>query len=159
VVDFFDDVIKKIETFFTDLTTKTFVDIKSGVDKFISDIVSSVMKPIDDLVRWVDEKVQSILSWFRKVEASVPRVRLPRAGWFSGFHFQHGGIVPGPPTRAVPAILHGGEMVIPRGKLPTLTYSPVFNINISTSGSIDVDTLIEEIRRRDIDTLRRKLLR
>ena len=130
--------------------------------------ISLLTRVASELWKRLPGMISGILNWITEQVSSAVEKGLRRRGFgylaaalpfYPLYMLQHGGVIPGPPTRAVPAILHGGEIVIPRNRLPTLTYSPVFNINISTSGSIDVDTLIEEIRRRDIDTLRRRLLR
>lgn len=54
--------------------------------------------------------------------------------------FQHGGFVPGGITDAVPAILHGGERVIPRTGTDVNPTGGSANININFSGPISMDS-------------------
>lgn len=60
--------------------------------------------------------------------------------------FADGGIVPGPIGTPVPAIVHGGERIIPNGNTSN-NISPNITINANVSSSYDVRQLAEEIKR------------
>jgi len=73
--------------------------------------------------------------------------------------FEHGGIVPGPIGRPIPAIVHGGEMIIPPGKAieKTIYYNPTFNITATIERELD-ETQIRNLTRK-IDDITRTHLR
>jgi hypothetical protein len=79
---------------------------------------------------------------------------LPRN--FNIFTAQHGGVVPGSPMTEVPAILHGGETVIPSSGSAgiSIIYSP----NISIEAKISSDFDIEEIARKINESVSSDLL-
>ena len=54
----------------------------------------------------------------------------PFGGALGGLGFQRGGIVPGPPHKAMPIIAHGGETIIPahKGAVTEIMFSPTINI-------------------------------
>jgi len=72
------------------------------------------------------------------------------------FGFQYGGIVPGPLGSPVPAIVHGGEEIIPPGRNGgyTINYNPIINIDAKISSDFD----IEEIARKINDAVSSDLL-
>lgn len=57
-----------------------------------------------------------------------------------GFSFQHGGFVPGAYNQAVPAILHGGERVIPRNGLDVARGGTSGGITINMNGPVSMDS-------------------
>ena len=61
--------------------------------------------------------------------------------------FAQGGIVPGPIGSPVPAIVHGGERIIPVGSNSQSQPSVNININANISSDYDVRRLSEELKR------------
>lgn len=73
--------------------------------------------------------------------------------------FQHGGFVPGSYSDAVPAVLHGGERVIPRNGVdanPGLGGGGGVNINITGSFQLDSQDRVQELASTIIDMLGRQ---
>ena len=79
----------------------------------------------------------------KKISFSVPK-------WLS---FQEGGIVPGPVGMPTPAIVHGGERIIPTNErknmesTENIVFSPVINIDANVSSDYDVKKLAEGLKR------------
>ena len=68
---------------------------------------------------------------------------LPESAYFSRFsRFQHGGIVPGSPSQAVPAILHGQEVVLPAGTRPDVN---VGTMSIYINNANEAEEIIRTI--------------
>jgi hypothetical protein len=61
--------------------------------------------------------------------------------------FQEGGIVPGPLGSPVPAIVHGGEEIIPHGRSSgtTIVYNPIINIDAKISSDFDIEEIARKI--------------
>jgi len=59
------------------------------------------------------------------------------------YWFQMGGVVPGLTGQAVPAILHGGEEVIPAGKSKgnVIYFNPTVNISAVVKGESDMRSI------------------
>jgi len=76
--------------------------------------------------------------------------------WKPWTWFQEGGIVPGSPSTPVPAILHGGEMVIPSkdvGKSGNIVLNISYTINVSDREEMEL--MIHENNERLVSDLRR----
>jgi hypothetical protein len=137
-------------------------------------IESALIKKIGDALTEVTNKAintREILNTFGKNQAGGGTVylqeqyvtdmitagrmkELPRN--FNIFTAQHGGVVPGSPMTEVPAILHGGETVIPSSGSAgiSIIYSP----NISIEAKISSDFDIEEIARKINESVSSDLL-
>lgn len=98
--------------------------------------------------------IESVISWFNRM-ADAARNALNAAreavnGAVSGARgalgFQHGGVIPGRFNQAVPAVLHGGERVIPRTGV---------DVNQSSGGGGSTVNIIIEGDVNSMDTLDR----
>ena len=153
------DVNVSITTFVTDVLIPflytqfvlVFQDIKEEAKKLVDDIAEyfeetewgSKLSGLINVIKWIDDKVNEFGRGLRR----LGRISLP--GFIPGFVtsplgiFQEGGIVPGPIGRPVPAIVHGGETVLPHG------VSPVnISINVESptlSSRLDMSDLADEI--------------
>lgn len=137
----------------------------SGYLKPIWDTVMGILekgwKALGNAIKWVWDTLikpplDAFISFMEKV-ADVYNKTIGKIGeWFSGAtktfranvevktkeisEYQMGGIVPGPIGTPVPAIVHGGETVIPSGKgggFGTINFSPVVNITATTTNEMD----------------------
>jgi hypothetical protein len=75
--------------------------------------------------------------------------------------FQHGGFVQGSYSQAVPAILHGGERVVPRTGTDVNSGGMVggggpVTINISGSFNLDSESRVQELANKISDVLGRQ---
>lgn len=83
-----------------------------------------------------------------EIRERIQRGELTRESLKAGLSFQEGGVVPGPRGKAVPAIVHGGETVLPEGVNP-------INININNP-VVREDQDIDRIVRRVTEALSRR---
>ena len=153
------DIHESAKTLITDYIVPTiywqmvflFDDIKREAKRVIDDIGEHIenmdwykkLSPLIDIIEWVGDKIDD----FGRELRGLGRIPLP--GFMPGFitsplgFFQAGGVVPGPIGRPVPAIVHGGETVLPHG------VSPVnISINVESptlSSRLDMSDLADEI--------------
>lgn len=141
----------KLSTWFGNLISSarewgvSFVNnIIEGVKSVGSQIASTLMRFIPESLRGIVEVTAKALGAFG----------LKYGVW----HGQFGGIVPGPFGRPVPAILHGGEAVIPRGEgaASIVNYSPTIYI---TTGAISREIDIRDLARQIGEFTQRDLRR
>jgi len=106
----------------------------SGMEA-VKNVVQTVVDWIWNKINWVKDKISSVVNMFKNVGSTIS------SGISSGYsavtgalEFADGGVVPGPIGQAVPAIVHGGETIIPAGRGSGITV----NINGGTYLSEDV---------------------
>jgi len=106
----------------------------SGMEA-VKNVVQTVVDWIWNKINWVKDKISSVVNMFKNVGSTIS------SGISSGYsavtgalEFADGGVVPGPIGQAVPAIVHGGETIIPAGGGSGITV----NINGGTYLSEDV---------------------
>jgi len=128
----------------------------NGVKEFFENlweyIVGVFSSAYEDILGLVD-KITGLANRAKEAIQSIPS----RVGGFvsSGFEsakgylgFQHGGVVPGPIGAPVPAIVHGGETVIPHGKQGGIT------VNITGNTFMSDDEAAEAIGDRIVNILK-----
>lgn len=116
-----------------------------GIVKSITDKIRSAFDAITSAVNGAIDAIK------RGIQAGIS------AG--SNFKFQHGGFVPGGYGEAVPAILHGGERIIPRTGVdvnPGGGGGANVTINISGSWNLDNSSRVDEMVSKIIETLGRQ---
>jgi len=124
-------------------------------------IIPILLTAIKTVTRWVKEAVDAWTEFFlllintknaikgvyRAASAKIGGIGRTVRGWLG---FQHGGVVPGPIGKPVPAIVHGGETIIPPPNQTTNQQQAVgntFNFNFTGAFIGDKDKFIEEIKR------------
>lgn len=124
-----------IRNFFSLIRDLVGMFFKNWVEKFNQsrDAVMNVVDAIERLVNKARE-IGSSVRFFGRV-----------------LGFQHGGFVPGSPGQTVPAMLHGGERVIPRtGTDVNLPRGGGITINLTIEGDVSsietVDAIVDGIR-------------
>ena len=136
-------LMQDIKNFADTTTTNTMSSIHDKMSNLIDSIREKVKRAIDDIssyiegtnwyrvfslpidiINWISNKINDL----KKGLERGPEISLP--GIISGIispivSLQRGGIVPGPANRPYPAILHGGETVLPAGVRPIeVSYAP-----------------------------------
>jgi hypothetical protein len=70
--------------------------------------------------------------------------------------FADGGIVPGPEGRATPAVVHGGETIIPNGKSSgNVTLNAYYNINVSDK--LEMQRIIDSNNKKLVEDFKRRI--
>ena len=134
---FLGDVVNMIIDFIDWILGGPYVrNFAEGIVSFVQDICDKIVGIIKGLIRFIENAVRSIGGGLGSV--------VPKGELIPGFRlFQEGGVVPGPVGRPVPAIVHGGETVLPHG------VSPVnISINVESptlSSRLDMSDLADEI--------------
>lgn len=107
---------------------------------FISPIVNSLAASLERISKAFDKIKSSAQSAINKVK-EVFTIKMPK------FQFQHGGVVPGSFNQATPAILHGGERVIPRMGTDVNGGGGASNttININIAGDVNSEDMLDRI--------------
>ena len=106
----------------------------SGMEA-VKGVVQTVVDWIWNKINWVKDKIASVVNTFKNVGSTISSGISSAYGTVTGaLGFAKGGVVPGPIGQAVPAIVHGGETIIPVGKGAGITV----NINGGTYLSEDV---------------------
>ena len=166
-----DDVAADIETFWSDIrsawansTTVSFEEFsRQTADKLGVDLAQAVSRAEFDslgdvflsslqskLQERVADKLDDVFSaffdtFFEKISSGLQGGGGGLGGLISAglslFGFEKGGIVPGPDSEAVPALLHGGEAVIPADEVRALregsgNQSTVVNQTIQVTGDV-----------------------
>lgn len=129
--------------------------IFEAAKKWVLDTMESMFKGVSD---WWD-KIKGIFDAL--VGAANKAADAVRRGFEAGKNidkFEHGGFVPGPFSQAVPAILHGGERVIPRlgADVSQGGGGGGVTINITGSFNLDSESRVEELADRIIRILGRQ---
>jgi len=116
-----------------DTTQRFFKETWEGLKIIISEVIDSLM-----------EKIQPFIDVMTKLKSTIGGITGRVGGFFSGIglpSFDIGGIVPGPIGAPVPAIVHGGETIIPANQNAGNTFNFTFQGDIS-----DKEELIEIIK-------------
>ena len=135
--------------------------------KAILDTLFNVFKSVlggiwDFIVGWKDRIVGAFNAIVDAVERAINAIRRgfeagQKAG--KGISFQHGGFVPGAFNQAVPAILHGGERVIPRNGVdvnPGNTFNGGITVNMTGPVTMDSPERIDQLANAIIRILGRQ---
>jgi len=143
--------------------TKAFTDWfqKTGLPNLLAgfDNIQNFVKTLAD--NWVDnfnkikKVVEDVISAIGRVKGAISNDK----GQFKLPGFQHGGFVPGSYGDAVPAILHGGERIVPRNGVDVNnsgSSTPSVSINISGTFNLDSDDRVDELAQRIIRILGRQ---
>ncbi len=115
-------------------TTKITIDTIIGSIKTLYSIATLPGKAIGSVLGKIEE-------W--KSAARIREMKGEKMWWEKLLGFQQGGIVPGPIGKPIPAIVHGGETIIPADKKVGNTY----NFNFAGAFIGDKESLIREIKR------------
>lgn len=87
------------------------IDEAYGKIKSIADSIRESIRPITDIFGGVGEKIGGVAGNVKDLLGKIVEIgkgAIP-------FEFQAGGMVPGPTGMPVPAIVHGGETIVPAG--------------------------------------------
>lgn len=136
-----------IKTFFA----KLWEGIKSIFKSAINFIISGINIWIGGFENMINFAIKGLNALIKLIN-KVPGVNIGTIGDVSFGKipsFQTGGLVP----ETGPALLHKGEMVIPRSEVNrgagnNIVFAPVTNIEATISSDVDIDRLAEEINRR-----------
>jgi len=115
------------------------------------DAIMKKMQPLLDVVERVKGSIQGIIEKIPEIrvpEIKMPEIKVPELGVPSWLHFQGGGVVPGRIGQPMPAIVHGGEMIVP----PDRKVGNNFYFNFEGAFIGDV----EAFKRRIIEAINRE---
>ena len=95
-------------------------DIGHSIGGGIRDFFIGIQNTIGGIFNWISDKYNAITGWFGNISnmaSSIGRSMDVSVGGFlkDMLNFDTGGIVPGAVGQPVPAIVHGGETIIPAG--------------------------------------------
>ncbi|MDB4583967.1 hypothetical protein N9164_12505, partial [Draconibacterium sp.] len=93
----------------------------------------SVIDPVVDFFKTIGNALISALNFVIKGLNHIPLVDIPQIP-----HFADGGFVPGNKGQAVPAIVHGGELVLNQGQQSNLSEA------LEAGGGVTVEKLVIE---------------
>jgi len=141
--------------------------ITENLDVIIEALVNGLISIAESLIRWIAnnplkfiqiglEIAFAIIKGVGKGLASLTLGGLKGLGNSIGslLGFAGGGVVPGTPGAPVPAIVHGGETIIPAGKnAGGIAFSPTYNIYISDKR--EIERLIDANNKKMVEDLRR----
>lgn len=118
--------------------------------------VELVKMKFQDFIGWVDKMLEKIEKFLGKAD-KAKKVGSGSGGGGGG-SFQHGGFINAPFGQAVPAILHGGERVVPRTGVDVNSGGGVGAVNLNFTGPIRMDSeeRVNDLARRIIDLLGRQ---
>ena len=130
-------------TEFKRLADSAFPNIQSAWNNMWTSMRNGVEKAIKDIIGFIDrllDKVGSVISKFK--EGVKLGIKFPS--------FQHGGFVDAPYGQAVPAILHGGERVVPRNGVEGGGGNGGGAVTINFSGPVSMDSpdRVDELAQR-----------
>ncbi len=104
-------------------------EVWNAIAEYFSSIWESIKNTFSSAIEWLINKIQPLLSLVDRVQSVASSVSSSVGGFIqsnisairdigkSGYMpFQEGGIVPGAIGAPVPALVHGGETIIPAGK-------------------------------------------
>lgn len=156
ILEALDPFIKKMSVWASDpATVKKIQDITNTMIQLAQIAIPAVIKGFEiaiKIFKGVSDVLANILYYTGKVSSGLKSVSdkigigwlSKAAGSVAGFlGFAEGGVVPGPVGAPVPAVVHGGEMIIPPGK----TAGNVFNFNFAGAYIGDKNQFISEIKR------------
>lgn len=114
--------------------------------------ITSTINAIKGLIGWLKDAYE----WIRKVFSSKSAKFEVKTG--GGGSYQHGGFINAPFGQAVPALLHGGERVVPRTGVDVNQGGGIGQVSINFTGpvSMDSDARVQDLAQRIIDLLGRQ---
>lgn len=100
------------------------VSVWTSIKDFFKSIWDGIKEIVGKAIDWLMDKIQPFIDAFEKVKSGVIWVKEKTVGTVSkakswlkeSLGFQHGGVVPGAIGAPVPALVHGGETIIPAGR-------------------------------------------
>lgn len=144
------------ETVFNWITKTAWPALKNTFEA-IKSVVGSVAGFFIDKFNAIKGAVEAVIGAISRLIEAAQNLAKRAAGGLKIPGFQHGGYVPGSYSEAVPAILHGGERVIPRtGVDVNQAQSPSVSINISGNFNLDSQERVNELADRIIGILGRQ---
>lgn len=118
--------------------------------KYILEVALAVLNSFISALNGITGALKSIWEWAEKTWATLEKIinamakgigtGIKKIGGVLGF--QEGGIVPGAIGTPVPALVHGGEMIIPYGKTAGGTQNN-YNITITGNTMLDEDSAVK----------------
>lgn len=123
--------------------------LKSGIGSIMEDIVKNITGKFTGLVSsatdWGKSIISNMISGIKNAVNSAGKLGNKLLGELGVtakelMSFQHGGFVPGSYGQAVPAMLHGGERVVPRNGTDVNPSTNNSNVTINISGSFNLDS-------------------
>lgn len=133
-----------------EVLSQDFPSISDLWSEFWDEIVATVTGAVGGIIGWVDDAISAIDKLLDRFEKGVDfGVEFPS--------FQHGGFVDAPYGQAVPAILHGGERVLPRNAVDTGGGGGV-NLTLNFTGpvSMDSDFRVKELANKIMELMGRQ---
>jgi len=123
------------------------------VDDFTGGLLKRALDAGANFVQGLIDGITGALGGFGDILGNVgSSIGIPNFGSMLGF--AKGGIVPGPLGRPMPAIVHGGEAVIPAGSR-TGEINITNNISATINNDMDINALVDEINDKMSNNLRR----
>lgn len=117
-----------------------------GITRIVLDIILNLFK---DKINGVIGIMNGLIDGINKVSGGKTNMsKIPT--------FRHGGIVPGGINDAIPAILHGGERVVPRSGVDANGGGSAININVNGNFMLDSEERVNDLAQRIIDILNRQ---
>jgi len=149
VVQFIIDIVKML----SEKTGIGFDDIKKGIGMLVSywvDQFNLVKHSVEAIINTIGNLINKAQELANKVKGG--NIKIP------GLSFQHGGFVPGAFNQAVPAILHGGERIVPRNGVDVNAGGGGGGITINMNGPVNMDSesRVKELAQTVIDMLGRQ---
>ena len=95
-------------------------DIGHSIGGGIRNFFIGIQNTIGGIFNWISDKYNTIVGWFGDINNIASNIGRSIGGAAGGFlkdmlNFDTGGIVPGAVGQPVPAIVHGGETILPVG--------------------------------------------
>lgn len=148
-------------------TLKVFVDfLKTYVwpaVQLVFNLVAAIVKEVAQ--QWVDRfniikgAVEGVIGAIKGMISAAQEMANKVKGGLKIPGFQHGGFVDGPVSQAMPAMLHGGERVIPRNGVDVNSGGGggvSVSINFSGAVSMDSESRVQELANKIISILGRQ---
>ncbi|MHA1225119.1 MAG: hypothetical protein ACTSR2_01015 [Candidatus Hodarchaeales archaeon] len=125
------------------------IDAVSEVEFQFIVAFNSIKNIVGSVFEWITDKIDWFLGKWDILKGKISDIKrflLPSGIWtkqvpFAGIRLQEGGIVPGPIGAPVPAIVHGGELVVP----PDKRVGNTFNFDFRGAFIGDVDSFKRQI--------------
>ena len=170
VVGFIAGVIAFFETLAKTLTDETIPNMSKGLVKGFENMKKKVIAVVENIANGIKSTFEGLVSaawnWGYNIIKNIIngiKTAIKAAGKLAGkllgelgisseelAKLQHGGIVPGPVGQPMPAIVHGGERITPRGGVDESARSMVgggITININGSVTMDSEDRVRELAR------------
>jgi hypothetical protein len=117
-----------------------------GIKIIFNEAIDWIVDKLQPLLNIMETIKSGISSAKEKASSLIPDINIPSLSIPDWLHFDEGGVVPGRLGQPVPAIVHGGEEVIPVGKKSGNTFNFTFQGDISDKESL-IKTIINAINR------------